>query len=65
VTSRTADTINQWRTMLDVSGGPALRETRLRANAVLGTDNHDVNRGASWAVKAHFCDRHHIASAFL
>jgi hypothetical protein len=51
--------------MLDVSGGPAVRETRLTANAVLGTDNHDVSRGASWAVKAHFCDRHHIASAFL
>src|SRR5262249_35452204 len=30
VTSRTADTINQWRPMLDVYGGPAGREARSR-----------------------------------
>ena len=52
--------------MLDVSGGPPAREARLRANPVLGTDNREVSHsGASCPVKPHFCDCHHIASAFL
>src|SRR5215475_5770321 len=50
--------------MPDVSGGPAVREARSRANRVLGTGGHDAGHdSASRSVKAHFCDRHHIASA--
>jgi hypothetical protein len=46
--------INQWRTMLDVSGGPAVREARSRANAFLGTDNHDVSRWCRLGGKSAF-----------
>src|SRR5262252_3498140 len=49
--------------MLDVSGGPAVREARSRANAFLEPITTMSAGGASWAVKAHFCDRRHIASA--
>jgi hypothetical protein len=48
------------------SGVPAVREARSRTNPVLGTDSHDAGHdSASRSVKAHFCDRHHIASVFL
>src|SRR5262249_34462056 len=52
--------------MPDVSGGPAIREARSRANRGLGTGGHDASPdGVSCAVKALFCDRHHIAGVFL
>jgi hypothetical protein len=65
VINHTADTTGgEQRRMF--SDGPAVREARSRANRVLGTGGHDASHdGASCAVKAHFCDRHHIASAFL
>ena len=59
--SHTADTIN-WCALcgMFLAGLPFARLAQER------TDSHDVSYdGASWAVKAHFCDRYHIASAFL
>jgi hypothetical protein len=35
----------------------------LQGESSFGTDSREV--GASCAVKPHFCDCHHIASAFL
>jgi hypothetical protein len=65
VINHTADTTGgEQRRMF--SDGPAVREARSRANPVLGTDSHDAGHdSASRSVKAHFCDRHHIASVFL
>jgi hypothetical protein len=38
----------------------------LKNESSLGTGGHDASHdGVSCAVKAHFCDRHHITSAFL
>jgi hypothetical protein len=52
--------------MLDVSGGPSRSRGSLKGESSFGTDSREVSHGgASCAVKPHFCDCHHIASAFL